>query len=159
LACVIAFALSVIPFCASCNVPAVISKLTIAFASNECATCEYVFGFAVSSEMQLSTALSTVNVLHVLAVTFTISLVTVCPFNCCSIVNKYGNDDGKMLQSFTIIDVELDEIALTKYETMLLAVLYHINVIFLVLYYVKLFNHIPQCICFVYCQNALIWLV
>ena len=35
-----AFALSVIPFCASCKVPAVISKLTIAFASNECAICE-----------------------------------------------------------------------------------------------------------------------
>lgn len=82
----IASALSVIQFCASSNVQAVIVNATIEFASKLCATFESVFGFAVSSPTQYSTALSIVNVFPLLAVTFAIYLITVCPFNCCSIV-------------------------------------------------------------------------
>ena len=117
--------------CTSFNVPAVIDNETAEFASKLCGVCETVFGFFVSSETQLSTALSTVKVFHVFAVTFTISLIVVChALFCCSIVNKYGNSDGKIVQSFTIIDVELADIEATKYELTLFAVLYHTYVIF-----------------------------
>ena len=114
----------VISSCTSFNVHAVITRETTEFASKLCATCEIVFGDAVSSQTQLSTARSIVIVFHDLAVAFTISRTVVSPFNCCSIVNKYGKLDGNIQPSFTIMFVELDEIALTKNETMLFAVLY-----------------------------------
>jgi hypothetical protein len=57
------------------------------------------------------------------AVTSTISRTTVCQLRSCSIVNKYGNVDGKIPPSFTIIVVEFEEIELTKYETTLFDIL------------------------------------
>ena len=114
----------VISSCTSFNVHAVIVNETIEFASKLCATCDIAFGFAVSSETQLSTARSISIVSHNLSTAFTISRTTVSPFNCCSIVNKYGKLDGNIQPSFTMMCVEFDEIALTKDETMLFAVLY-----------------------------------
>lgn len=110
----------------SFNVHAVITIETIAPASKLCAICDIVFGVAVSSETHDSTALSIVIVFHVFPVAFTISRIVVSPFNCCSIVIKYGKLDGNIQPSFTIIFVEFDEIALTKYETTLFADLYQI---------------------------------
>lgn len=110
--------------CTSFNVHAVITSETIEFASKLCAICVIVFGDAVSSQTQLSTARFIVIVFQDLAVASTISRITVCPFNCCSIVNKYGKLDGNIPPSATIMFVEFDEIALTKYETTLFADLY-----------------------------------
>lgn len=110
----------------SFNVHAVITIETTEFASKLCAICDMVFGVSVSSATQGSTARLIVNVFQDFAVTSTISRTTVCPFNCCSIVTKYGKLDGKIQPSFTIIDVVFDEIALTKYETTLFADLYQI---------------------------------
>jgi len=71
----------------SFNVHAVIVNETREFASNECADCEIVFGFAVSSETQLSTALSIEIVFQVFAVAFTISRMIVSQLSfLCSIV-------------------------------------------------------------------------
>lgn len=98
----------------SCNVHAVIEIETMLFASKLCATCEKDFGLAVSSETQLSAALSTVIVFQFFAVAFIISRTIVSHQFFCSTVKRYGNVDGNIHQSLTRMIVESDEIALVK---------------------------------------------